>query len=118
METIAEIFESTAYFLLNPFAWFAAIAMAQRSGILRKTVFAAIGTQLLLCGLLIGLVALSDRPFPAHYIVFLLFVPGILSGLVISGPVLMVTKRRRLKRFLASRRADPVSYRKQAEQPL
>ena len=26
---------------------------------------------------------------------FLLFVPGILSGLVISGPVLMVTKRRR-----------------------
>ena len=114
METIAEIFESTAYFLFNPIAWFAAIAMAQRTGILYKPVIAAIGTQWLICGLLIALVALSNRPFPADYIIFLLLIPGALSGAVLSVPVLMVTKRRRLKRFLGVGQPDNARYAKQA----
>ena len=118
METIAQVFESTAYFLLNPFAWLVAVAVAQRTGILHRPVIAAVGTQLLLCVLLIGMVAMTDRPFPAHHIVFLMLLPGALSGLLISAPVLMITKRRRLKRFLTSRNDDGVAYQKEAGQTL
>lgn len=118
METIATVFESTAYFLMNPFAWFAAITIALRTGILRKPVIAAVGTQLLMGGLLICLVSLTDRPFPAHYVIFLLLIPGVLSGLLISVPVLLITKRRRLKRFLTSRHTSRAAYPKQMEQSL
>jgi len=118
METIAEVLESTAYFMLNPFAWFAAFAFALRSGILRKPVIAAVGTQLTMCALLLALVGLSDRPFPAHHVFFLLLIPGTLSGLLISVPVLLITKRRRLKRFLASRPSGGVAYQEQAEHTL
>lgn len=118
METIAEVLESTAYFALNPLAWLAAAAFALRSGILRKPVIAAVVTQLLMCGLLISLVALSDKPFPVDYMFVLLLIPGTLSGLLISAIVLLVTKRRRLKRFLSSQRTDRVAYRKQMEQTL
>ena len=118
METIAVVFESTAWFMLNPFAWFAATAFALRSGILRKPVIAAVATQWVMCGLLLALVGLSDRPFPAQQVFFLLLIPGTLSGLLISAPVLLITKRRRLKRFLASRRAGEVTYQKQAGHTL
>jgi len=118
MDTIAEIFESTAYFMLNPIAWLAATAFALRSGVLRKPIIAAVATQLAICVLLIALVALSNRPFPAHHVFFLLLIPGTLSGLLISAPVLLITKRRRLKRFLSSRLSSSVDYQKRAEHTL
>lgn len=110
METIAEVFYSAAYFTLNPLAWIAAIAVAVRSGILRKPVIAAVMTQVLMAGLLIFLIALSDSAFPVRDVLVLLLVPGALSGLLISAVVLLVTKRRRFMRFVSSRGTGRLAY--------
>ena len=110
METIAEVLSSVGYFSLNPLAWSVAIAVAMQTGILRKPVIATVLTQVVMAGLLIALIALSDKPFPVYDVFVLLLIPGALSGLLISAPVLMVTKRRRLMRFVSSRRTTGLAY--------
>ena len=110
METISEALSSAAYFSLNPLAWAAAILFSIRSNKLRNPVIAAVMTQTLFSGLLISLIAWSDKAFPINDIVVMLLVPGVLSGILISTLVILVTKRRRLMRLVTSRPIDRFAY--------
>ncbi len=110
MELINEALNSVLYFSMNPLAWVAAIVFAIRNKKLRNPVIAAVTTQTLFSGLLITLIALSDKAFPINDIFVLVLIPGVLSGILISAMVILVTKRRRLMRLLSSRRIDKLAY--------
>ena len=110
MELINEALNSVLYFSLNPLAWVVAIVFAKRSYKLRNPVIAAVATQTVFSCLLITLNSLSGRSFPVNDILVMLLIPGVLSGILISAMVILVTKRRRLKRFLSSRQTDRLAY--------
>ena len=110
METIVEALSSAAYFSLNPLAWVAAIVISVRSIKLRSSIIAAVITQVLFSGLLITLIALSDKPFPVSDIFVMILIPAVLSGILISAVVILSTKRRRLIRRVSSLRMPSLAY--------
>ena len=110
MELINEALSSVLYFSINPLAWVMAIMYAIRSKKLRNPIIAAVTTQTLFSGLLISLIALSDKAFPFHDIFVMVLIPGVLSGISISALVLLFTKRRRLMRFVSSRQMGSLAY--------
>ena len=110
MELINEALNSAFYFSMNPLAWVAAIVFATRSKKLRNPVIAAVTTQALFSGLLITLIAFSDKAFPVNDIFVMILIPGVLSGILISAMVILFTKRRRLMRLVSSRRMDKLAY--------
>ena len=110
MELINEALSSALYFSMNPLAWAVAIVFAIRSKKLRSPVIAAVTTQTLFSGLLITLIALSDKAFPFNDVFVMLLIPGVLSGILISALVILFTKRRRLMRLVSSLRMDRLAY--------
>ena len=110
MELINEALNSVLYFSMNPLAWVVAIVFAIRNKKLRNPVIATVSTQTLFSGLLIALNSLSDKAFPVNDMLVMVLIPGVLSGILISAMVILVTKRRRLMRFLSSRRIDKLAY--------
>jgi len=110
MELINEALNSVLYFSMNPLAWVAAIVLAIRSKKLRNPVIAAVTTQTLFSGLLITLIALSDKAFPVNDILLMVLIPGVVSGILISATVILFTKRRRLIRLVSSRRMGGLAY--------
>ena len=110
METINETLSSAAYFTLNPLAWVAAIVISVQGIKLRSPIIAAVVTQTLFSGLLITLIALSDRIFPVRDIFVMILIPAVLSGILISAVVILFTKRRRLIRRVSSLRIGGLAY--------
>jgi hypothetical protein len=110
METIIEALSSAAYFSLNPLAWVAAIVISVHGIKLRSPIIAAVVTQTLFGGVLITLIAVSDRAFPVRDIFVMILIPAVLSGILISTVVILFTKRRRLIRRVSSLRPDRLAY--------
>jgi hypothetical protein len=110
MELIYETLYSVLYFSMNPLAWVMPFVFAKRSIKLRNPVIAAVATQMLFSGLLIGLNSWSDKEFPIYDMLVKVLIPGVLSGILISAIVILVTKRRRLMRLLSSQRIDRMAY--------
>ena len=110
MELINEALNSVLYFSMNPLPWAVAIVFAVRNRKLRIPVIAAVSTQTLFSGILVALNFLSDTAFPVKDMLVMVVIPGVLSGILISAMVILVIKRRRLMRFLSSRRIARLAY--------
>ena len=110
MEQINEALISILLLSLNPLAWVMAVIYSKKSGTLRKTVIAAVMTQTGICCLLTVLIVWSEIAFPVSNIFTVLFIPCVLSGILVSAIVILFTKRPRLLQLLSSSRVDQMTY--------
>ena len=110
MEQINEALFSALFLSLNPLAWVMAVIFSKKSEQLRKPVIAAVMTQTGICCLLTVLIVWSEIAFPVSNIFTVLFIPCVLSGILVSAIVILFTKRPRLLQLLSSSRVDQMTY--------